>query len=79
MRQSEKKELLKSQTLNERGLVSVLLLSGLGYKHRLVNYLSLSEAVVSPVLLIKPGLIVSPAGEEGPLCARIIPRRNEVE
>lgn len=62
---------------NERGLVSVHLLSGLGYKHRLVKYLSVSvRQLFPPVLLIKPGLIVSVAGE-GPLCVWITPRRNE--
>lgn len=34
----------------------------------MVNYLSLplSEAAISPASLIKPGLIVSPTGEDGP-------------
>lgn len=42
-------------------------------------FIRLQEAVVSPALLIKPGLIVSLAGEEGPLCVRMAPRRNEAE
>lgn len=67
-----------SQTWNESGLVSPFLLSGSGYKHRLVNYLLLSwRQPLSPASLIKPRLIVSLAGEEGPLCLWIIPRRAE--
>lgn len=34
---------------NECGLVSVLLLSGLGYKHRLVKYLSVSVRQLPPL------------------------------
>lgn len=56
---------------------SPFLLSGSGYKHRLVNYLLLSwRQPLSPASLIKPRLIVSLAGEEGPLCLWIIPRRS---